>query len=362
MNRRITFAVLALLAFACATPQGRDRNEDGLRDTPVGRYGGALGDSPVGVIPDVDLHDEARNKDYAISIEYPTRGTNHPLIIFSPGFGGSNRSYVGLSAEWASNGYVVIRTSHADSGRLPQVDNAAEIWASQTAAEWRNRVRDVTFVIDSLDALEQRYPELQGKIDRTKIGVGGHSYGAFTAMLIGGVRTFPGAASYADPRVKAIVAMSPQGPGDVRGLTRESWSELRIPTLFMTGTRDAGVTDDETPEWRREAFALSPPGDKWLVVLEGARHGSFTGRTQDILAVETEREPISNDPTTTRDTTRAIPPSARRERVSLSENERAIFNRVKGLSLAFWDASLKGDPKGREALDEQGGGVTVEKK
>ncbi len=362
MNRRITIAALALLAFACATPQGSDRNEDGLRDTPLGRYGGALGDSPVGVIPDVTLHDVARNKDYQLSIEYPTRGTNHPLIIFSPGFGGSHRGYVGLSSLWASNGYVVVRTSHADSGRLPQVENAADVWASQTATEWRNRVRDVTFVIDSLDALEQRYPELQGKIDRTKIGVGGHSYGAFTAMLVGGVRTFPGATRYADPRVKAIVAMSPQGPGEVRGLTRESWDELRLPTLFMTGTRDRGATDAETPEWRREAFTLSPAGDKWLVVLEGARPASFTGRVEDVIrSVAMEESQISDNPTPGRDVTRTMPRDPGRERVTISANERAIFNRVKGLSLAFWDTYLKGDAKGREGL-EQGAGSVVEKK
>ncbi|HEX2835048.1 MAG TPA: alpha/beta fold hydrolase [Thermoanaerobaculia bacterium] len=363
MNRRIIAVMLALFAFACATPQGSDRNEDGLRDTPVGRYGGALGDSPVGVIPDVTLHDDARNKDYQISIEYPTRGTNAPLIIFSPGFGGSNDSYVGLSSYWTSNGYVVIRTSHADSNRVPQAANAAEVWATQTQSEWRNRVRDVTFIIDSLDTLEQRFPELQGKIDHAKIGVGGHSYGAFTALLLGGVKTFPGGTSYADPRVKAVVAMSPQGPGELRGLTNESFTSLTMPALFMTGTKDSGVTDAETPEWRREAFTLSPAGDKWLVVLEGARHASFTGRMEDLIAsVRMENERINSDPTPTRDTIRALPPETGRNRTMLSANERNIFARVKGFSLAFWDLYLKGDAKGREGLETQTSAATVETK
>jgi predicted dienelactone hydrolase len=256
----------------------------------------------------------------------------------------------------------VIRTSHADSGRIPQLQNAAEVWATQTAADWRNRVRDVTLVIDSLDSLAQRYPELEGKMDKTKIGVGGHSYGAFTAMLIGGVKTFPGGVSYADPRVKAIVAMSPQGPGEVRGLTAESFAELRAPTLFMTGTRDAGVTDAETPEWRREAYALSPAGGKWLVVIDGARHASFTGRLEDLIrTVVPEQEAINNDPTPRRETIPARP-DASRERTTLSGNERMIFARVKGLSLAFWDLALKDQTKGREALEQAGGGATVETK
>jgi dienelactone hydrolase len=362
MNRRLPLVVLALLAFACATQQGRDSNQDGLRDTAVGRYGGALGDSPVGVIPDVTLHDAARNKDYAISIEYPTRGTNHPLIIFSPAYGGSNQGYVGLSSSWASNGYVVIRTAHADSGRK-QTDPKFDVWTTLTPSDWRDRVRDVTNIIDSLGTLETRFSELQGKIDHTRIGVGGHGYGAFTAMLIGGVRTFPGATSYADPRVKGIVAMSPQGPGETRGLTRESWSELRTPALFMTGTRDTGISDAETVDWRREAYTLSPAGDKWLVVLEGARGGSFTGRLEDLIpSVRMEDERINTDPTPERDTVRATPPNTGRSRMNISFAERMIFNRVKGLSLAFWDRYLKDDAKGGEALEAVTPGATIEKK
>jgi predicted dienelactone hydrolase len=358
MNRRFISVVLSMLLFACATPQGDDRNQDGLRDTAEGRYGGALGDSPVGVIPDVNIRDDARNRDYQISIEYPTRGTNFPLIIFSPGFGSSNRSYVGLSSSWTSNGYVVIRTSHADSGRVPEAGSDGA--STQTPTDWRNRVRDVTYLIDTLGKLEERFPELQGKIDHSKIGVGGHSYGAFTAMLAGGAKTFPGAASYADPRVKAIVAMSPQGPGDVRGLTSESFASVTIPTLFMTGTADKGTSDTETPEWRREAYTLSPAGDKWLVVLEGARHGSFTGRTEDLLRPVEMRDP-NRDTMGSPDYTQ-LPRTSGRNAATLSLRERNIFNRVKGLSLAFWDLALKGDEKGREALSQSVSGTTIEKK
>ncbi|HEX7832088.1 MAG TPA: alpha/beta fold hydrolase [Thermoanaerobaculia bacterium] len=358
MNRRFISVVLSMLLFACATPQGDDRNEDGLRDTAEGRYGGALGDSPVGVIPDVNIRDDARNRDYQISIEYPTRGTNFPLLIFSPGYGASNRSYVGLSSSWTSNGYVVIRTSHADSGRVPSPDT--DVWSTQTPSDWRNRVRDVTYLIDTLDKLEERFPELQGKIDHSKIGVGGHSYGAFTAMLVGGAKTFPGAVSYADPRVKAIVAMSPQGPGDVRGLTTESFASVNVPALFMTGTSDNGMSETETPEWRREAYALSPAGNKWLVVLDGARHASFTGRTEDLVRPIERRDPnvdSMGSPNITQ-----LPRTSGRNAATLSIRERMIFNRVKGLSLAFWDLALKGDEKGREALSQPVSGATVEKK
>jgi predicted dienelactone hydrolase len=260
MIRRAVVVVLFALTFvSCSTaPNQLDADQ-----APPSRYSGQAGESPVGVIPEGTIRDEQRGRDLVFTVEYPTRPGPYPLIIFSHGFGETRQLYVGLSAHWASQGYVVIKPAHADAGRLQPGDVAAAA-KDQTPADWRNRVRDVTTIIDSLDKIEETYPELKGKIDRAKIGVGGQSYGAFTALLLGGARTYPGGTSYADPRVKAIVAMSPQGPSDTFGLTSESWKEVRVPVLFMTGSMDKGLADSETPEWRRQAFELSPEGDKWV--------------------------------------------------------------------------------------------------
>lgn len=350
-------ALLALLLLTgCATAD--DMDEPGTA-TPRERYSGGVGESPVGVIPDVTLRDAQRGRDVVMTIEYPTRGGPVPVIVFSHGFGGSNRGYVGLSSYWASQGYVVIKPTHADAGKLRDLQNVEDIWESQTPADWSARVRDVVFVIDSLEKLEEQYPELKGKVDRARVGVGGHSYGAHTAMLVGGGRTFPGGARYADPRVKAIVAMSPQGPAANRGLTPESWAELKIPALFMTGTLDRGVSEDETPEWRRQAFALAPAGEKWFVSVEGARHASFSGRRSDLL----ERQ-ASQDTFLGTERERVARAEAQRARTqNASGREKAIFESIRVVSLAFWDAYLRGDAAGRELLEKAADrGVTVEKK
>jgi len=233
-NRATIFMLIALMA--CATPRGPEADSD--TDEPRSRYSAESGSTPVGAIPEATLRDRERQRDVGLSIDYPTSAGPHPLIIFLHGFGGSGRGYVGLSSHWASNGYVVIKPTHVDSTRLADI----------TASSLADRVADVKFVIDSIPALEEKYPELKGKIDTTRIGVGGHSLGSLTAMLIGGARTFPGARSYADPRVKAVVAMSPQGPRESWGLTKESWAEVRTPMLFMTGDRDQGIDESETPE------------------------------------------------------------------------------------------------------------------
>lgn len=363
MRRIALLSLLALAAAACAPNPALD-----VEQTPRSRYTGNVGESPVGVIPEGSLRDAARNRDVQIAVDYPTRPGPHPLILFSHAFGGSQREYVGLSSFWASQGYVVVRPAHADSGRAASGSAASlqQAWTSQGAAEWRARVQDIVLVLDQLDQLEQRYPELQGKIDRTKIGVGGHSYGAFTAMLAGGARTFPGGTTYGDPRIKAVLAMAPPGPGETRGLTTESWRELRVPTLFMTGTRETGATETETAEWRREPFNLAAAGDKWLIVLEGGDHSAYTGRmapppvdnvTTDDPIMSSGRNPVNQAPRTNQ--------QRREPRESMAGlRVRGAFNNVKALSLAFWDAYLRADAEGRQALEAAAsrGGITLERR
>lgn len=368
MTRRlITILTLSCLALACASSPDSDPRAAAAAKEGTPAYTAATEEKPVGVIPDAMLRDGKRQKDLDMSIEYPIAAGSYPLIVWSHGFGGSSRGYVGLSSYWASQGYVVIKPTHADSVRMQGMREMEDVWESQGAADWRNRVQDVSFVIDSVAQLEEKYPELKGKIDTKNIGVGGHSYGAHTAMLAGGVKTFPGGTSYADPRVKVIMALSPQGPSEQRGLTAQSFTTLTLPTLFMTGTLDRGVSEAETPEWRRQAYELSPAGDKMLVVLEGARHATFSGRVGGM--VEEGRRGGSDiafpetDPTNPRVGGGYVPPTGTRARSNPRDpqlSERTIFARAKAISVAYWDAYLHGNAKGREFLEKLDARVRVE--
>ena len=366
IRRTACVVLLALTIVSCRTaPNQLDEDQ-----APRTRYAGQAGESPVGVIPEGTVRDAERGKDVLFTVEYPTRPGSYPLILFSHGFGATRQAYVGLSSHWSSQGYVVIKPAHSDSGKV----QAADAWRDQTPADWRNRVRDVTAILDGLDRIEESYPELKGKIDRNKIAVGGHSYGAFTAMLLGGAKTYPGATSYADPRVKAIVIMSPQGPSDTFGLTSDSFREMRIPTLFMTGTLDRGMAENETPEWRRQAYELAPAGDKWLVVLEGARHLSFVGRIDPSTdAMRPSPEPMLGDPATDpndplrpRTGVPREPYDPRRPgRESVAGLRiRGMFADIKAISLAFFDAYLRNEAEGRTALEGASGrgGVELVKK
>jgi predicted dienelactone hydrolase len=223
--------------------------------------------------------------------------------------------YWALGEYWASYGYVSIHPSHEDSrqdsgyrGGLMKVIRDSHLWES--------RPKDISFVIDSLPEIEKRVPELKRKLDRSRIGVGGHSYGAYTAEAIGGATvTMPRESSprsFADPRVRAVVIMSPQGEGEM-GLTSHSWDKMHLPTLLMYGSRDFGM-QRRTPTWRSEPFYKGPAGDKYDVELEGATHFTFVGPFRK------------------------------------GGRENMLFKCAKLETMAFWDAYLKGDPAAKDYL------------
>lgn len=370
---------------------------------------------PVGSIPNAVLHDSARNKDLVMTIEYPTRGGPYPVIVFSHGFGGSNVGYTPLTEYWAGHGYIVIKPSHADSGKLGPIleqrreerraemekaraegrgrnrrntaqtgqqsqtpappDPLAEaIWATQSTSDWVNRARDISLILDNLTNLERKYPELQGRIDTSKIGVSGHSYGAFTAMMVSGMTSSAATPpiSAADPRVKAAVVFSPQGTGSL-GLTKDSWKEMTVPMMFVTGSLDYVTAGDAKP--RHDAFAYSPAGDKYFISFNGARHMTFAGGTfgdisDDEIPVRTSNGGYpGTDPWGNPQPQMATRGAGGRGGTSLYQRDRRIFTAAKIASTAFFDAYLKGDSAAKDYLKPGGtlesfnsGEVTIERK
>ncbi|HKO55983.1 MAG TPA: hypothetical protein VJ276_08900 [Thermoanaerobaculia bacterium] len=372
MKRVLIPLALAALFAGCATPQQSTPPATAAATSTAATAAKTLNeDLPVGAIPNAVLHDTQRNRDLELVIEYPTRGGPYPVIIFSHGFGGSKNAYTALTEYWTSRGYVCIKPSHADAGRIrealaPVIEERREqrrsrrqdpnpqpagppppdpesIWEGQTENDYRNRVRDVTLIIDNLAALEQQYPELKGRMDAARVGVGGHSYGALTTMLAAGLKVTKNGAALrlADPRVKAGMAMSPQGiAGDI-GTTADSWSEVRIPMLYMTGSRDFGAEGQE-PTWRRQAFENSPPPDKWLVWIEGATHMTFTGALGALTPMEMDRRQAA-----VRDAqNRGMDPRG----LGVPSRGRG-FGTVRIASLAFWDAYLKEEAKAKDRLN-----------
>ena len=51
----------------------------------------------------------------------------------------------------------------------------------------------------------------------------------------------------------------------------QSWANVKIPMLYMTGSNDRGALASEDADWRRTAFVNTPGGEKYFVEIEGAR-------------------------------------------------------------------------------------------
>jgi predicted dienelactone hydrolase len=407
MRNQFGALAAAVLLAACASSQQQSQPTTTSPATaPPPIIGGES--LPVGSIPSATLHDAQRNRDLSMAIEYPTRGGPYPVIVFSHGYGSTSEGYIGLTEYWVGRGYVVIKPSHADAGALRKIiterraqrraeiekaraagtvskrqaekqaseirvddDLAEAIWASQTPADWENRVRDIKLILDSFGMLQQKYPELQGKMDTSRIGVAGHSYGAFTTMLLTGATTSKLNSSLADPRIKAAIAMSPQGIGDQYALTPDSWANVKLPIMYMTGSLDRGIVNHDDPAWRHDPFQYSPAGNKYFISFEGARHITFAGGLgmfEEIQMTGPSYTPVQ----TTDQFGNPVVYQQRNPGREKGENaylrERNIFSAVKSTSVAFWDAYLKGDAKAKDRVagdwlkDVNGGKVTVERK
>jgi predicted dienelactone hydrolase len=294
-------------------------------DDPVG-YALAAGPFTVFEAADVVLHDSKRNKDLHVRIFYPNGSGKVPVIVFSHGAGGSQSCCDELTRHWASYGYVTIQPTHDDSTVQRRNTGEENIQFPQAVREalkkpalWESRPRDISFVLDALPALAGRVPGLAGKLDSERIGVGGHSMGSYTAEAIAGALIdLPGHAgsNFADARVKAVLCLSPQGPRQF-GLSDHSFDPIALPYIGVTGSLDS-LGPVASPAWHKMPFERSQPGDKYHVLIEGANHMSFI-------------------------TARTLAPN----RAAQGE---AILGYTNSVSLAFWDAYLKGDAKAKAYL------------
>ena len=267
-------------------------------------------------VEEFTLHDAKRDRNMECRAYFPTTGEKLPLIVFSHGFGADRSAFSPIAKHWAEHGYVVIVPSYWDgSGKSkgkgdPLPAGSLQALMKHSTLKPENRVRDLPFILDAVEHIETAVPALTRRIDTSRVGVAGHSLGAYTAMLVGGVTADIGdqkLRSFHDPRVRCILPISGQGTGQ-QGLTPSSWSALAIPMLTITGSLDKGA-GGQGPEWKKEPFDLSPPGDKFFVFIDGANHVSFGGTGAD-----------------------------------------AITAVVKATTSSFWDAYLKDSPAAKAAL------------
>ncbi|MGZ3709649.1 MAG: alpha/beta hydrolase family protein, partial [Bdellovibrionota bacterium] len=215
------------------------------------------------------LFDSARRRRIPVEIFYPKSKGRFPVLFFSPGNRVPAEAYFFLAKYWAAHGYVCILPTHeGPSERL------------EGARFWKLRPQDISFCIDSLALLERRIPGLRKKIDSKRIGMAGHSHGAYTTLLLAGARideTGRRLPRLADRRIQAFIAVSPPGTSRL-GMKRKSFASLASPLLTISGELDRDLHFRKPASWRLDPYLYAPPSpgrSRHHVLFPGADHYSF---------------------------------------------------------------------------------------
>jgi predicted dienelactone hydrolase len=243
--------------------------------------------------------DTSRNRDVPVKIYYPlsslralegeagreTAGLS-PVIIFSHGLGGTREGYEYLGRHWASYGYVSVHVQHLGSDDSVWRGKPDPLQAMKDSLKaprnTLNRPRDIHFVLDQVALLNQKDPALAGRLDLSREGMAGHSFGGWTTMAVAGqVAVLPGGreVSFADPRFKAAIAMSAPSAFNRQTLDR-AYAAITISVLHMTGTNDYSLVTDATPADKRIAFDHTTNATSFMLTFNGADHLTFSGHGQ----------------------------------------------------------------------------------
>ena len=274
---------------------------------------------------DLTVRDETRKRDVPLRVFLPVTTDRAPVVLFSHGLGGSRENNPYLGKHWSARGYVAVFLQHAGSDDSVWKDTplAQRMAAMTRAASAQNlllRVQDVAVVLDQLTKWDtEEGHALRGRLDLTRIGMSGHSFGAQTTQAVSGQSLAVGGQRFTDARIKAAVAFSPNAPQ--RGDPKTAFGSVKVPWLVMTGTKDTSPIGNATVESRLAVFPALPPGDKYELVLEKAEHSAFGDRP---LPGESEKR------------------NPNHHRVILA------------LSTAFWDAYVRDDAAARAWLTGDG--------
>jgi predicted dienelactone hydrolase len=243
---------------------------------------GALQAAPAHAVDNyqAELVDSARgNRKVGVNVFIPDGASKAlPTLILSHGFGESYQSYDYLGEGLAERGYVVVVVNHvgSDVAALGTQRTAN----SQSPDNFVLRPQDVSFVLDRLLAGDPHLGKVVGRVDAERLAMAGHSLGSTTAIEIAGgtVLLADGKQdSFADPRFRAVIAMSPQIGARGIGIHPGTWQTVKIPALLMWGTKDRGfgaLSGD--PSLRMEVYDKLASAHKYAVVIEGAEHHAFT--------------------------------------------------------------------------------------
>ena len=203
------------------------------------------------------------------------RGGPFPLVLFSHGFSAIRFQSFSLTTHLASHGYIVVAPDHVGSTIFDVVGRQGEP-AAQMAENAPERPRDLSLLLDRL-AEGDLGGEVTALADLSRVAVVGHSFGAFTSLLITSRHS-----SYYDPRIRAAVPISPIT--SILWLFGGSVATVDAPTLYL-----GGLDDETAPFAELRAGFEGQHATRALIGIEGAGHFAFADFCDPELRIAAER-------------------------------------------------------------------------
>ncbi|MBC8160269.1 MAG: hypothetical protein H7Z42_03535 [Roseiflexaceae bacterium] len=200
-------------------------------------------------------------------------GAPFPILVFSHGMVGLRLQNSPTLQDLASWGYIVVALDHTDAAAvtvfpdgearfydLERFGIAADQVPDQALMDDRVFpvwVADQRFVYDTLETWAGQDPVLAGKLDLSRIGSFGHSFGGATALEVCRV----------DSRCRAAVNID-------GGLYGAVVTEPAARPLLLISSAESSQFPDTVAEWTR-MVAQANAAAYWLE-LPGSTHVSFT--------------------------------------------------------------------------------------
>jgi predicted dienelactone hydrolase len=227
--------------------------------------------------------DRRRQEALPVTVWYPESrelDPRPPLVLYSHHSGGHRAVATFLMRHLASHGYVVAALDHYETasahGRARDGETVVEREAR--VERWiANRVPDLRLLLDHLLGGDTTPTDP----DPQRVGVVGHSFGGWTALMAADV----------DDRIRAVVAHAPGGgvprrPGIIPALV-ELHSARQIPTMFIAGDSDCSIPLAsvqhlfDTSPWPSRLFVLSDADHLHFIDEVAAAHEAFRHAAAD---------------------------------------------------------------------------------
>jgi predicted dienelactone hydrolase len=240
------------------------------------------------ILCDAVWRDSPRGRDLPVRIRLPAGTDRVPAVIYSPGLGGTRTTGEMWAAGWAAAGVAVIQTEHPGSDAAvyanikTQEERVARVRAGASSQQLLARIGDIGFILDELGRRPQEGICNLARIDPDRLGLAGHSMGAWVVQAMAGQRLGPAGARLQDMRLRAFIALSPTANPAIPPDTL--FGGIHRPFLVLTGTRD-GVPDSPDAAVRSRALAqrtgvfagLPADGRKAQALFDQADHMMFAG-------------------------------------------------------------------------------------